>query len=595
MNSVISTRLSRMVNSAILRLALPSSLGPFRSMTYNWEAQKVLLGLIANLKPVLTINANSYRAVVRVLLASQRNEREAKVVTLHAETWPPWRIDQDGMDAQRSFEEDLSRSELASRRSQESGYRQDAIDQALKILAGMELDGTPTISTRYLSKVRRSVPRAGKADLNDSSTKQRGEIKPLSASLWAARIVATRDEQEAWDAFVEFVKRGGEPNHPLYFAMFRKLNYANAIPQRRSMYSNPGGGLEVRPVPYTNKSLYKRLSTLPPPLEWLYERMVKSGIRPQGRCLAFLVSHARTIDEGLHYLRDGKIEREALHILANGSSDTVVPALAKVPRNVFWGYLTLLCRFPLRRDPGIPTPHFVVATRNSVAHAGRLLRQSNLLFRPVWYALFKVLSKRGLLISRHLLHDDVQNAHKTWKVFIVAFNDFQRMGLELDPLGFTFFCQAFENFVTALLESKEHENDLLEARALLRAEFDSLSESHEPFMHIPRLLHSLNGAQLHAYVRALGSVRDHRAIFSAVEWMFKHEKDLWFIACETRNGHDLFRKVFLAVRIYLDHTEHAELAKQLVDQVEWWGGWPTDFAVDEYLEDGDWDRDLLPR
>ena len=147
----------------------------------------------------------------------------------------------------------------------------------------------------------------------------------------------------------------------------------------------------------------------------------------------------------------------------------------------------------------------------------------------------------------------------------------------------------------------------------------------------PRLLHVPSAALLHAYVRALGWESDYGALLELVKWMIVHHDDLRAQHSRERNGRDLLRRTFTAIRVFLErswlhmdieHDEEADNGKAagasvkrdgsdvrqddvptlrylrrleaaapadlveevegLVNGVEAWEGWPSDEEVTRY-------------
>ncbi|KAF4635135.1 hypothetical protein G7Y89_g2968 [Cudoniella acicularis] len=480
-------KLCRLQNHVIRSLALPSSIDPFKSMVHNWSAQKVVLGIGEKFTPPLLLNEDSYRAVVQVLAASKKSERETKASMLRTRTWPPWRVVQDGMDAQTSPEDNLSRVSIALSQKQNSGYSgAKPIDEALKIVGGQELDGTPTVHTRQLIKSRKN----GK-HLNSDS---------LGARQWAARIDATRDVQEAWSAFSEYKSRNGRPTLAMYSAMFIKLNYESArIGRKHTSKTSPGDGREVLLVANENFSNSYRSHLQPPSLDALYDEMIMSGIRPSGRCLTFLLEHASSINHGLRFLRDSRVVNRRTTAYLAGNPDAS-PSINEIQ--------------------GIPP-----------------------------------------LILR---------------------------GLELDPKGFQLICYGFTKALTASVKMSELQNrKVFDSLHLVKTEFAKMSESVEAPHHIPKILHSISGPHLHAYVRALGVAKDFPGILSVLQWMVSNSEELNQIAIQARNGPKLIRRVFVAMKLILANSDHATEAQRLVESVENWDGWPQDFEVDLYRSGGD--------
>jgi hypothetical protein len=603
-------RFCEMNNYFLRLLALPSSLEPLQSMTYNWSAQKVLLTLAGQFEPPLRLDHASYRAVIQVLTASKKSAREAKSATFRNRSWPPWRVEQDGMDAQRSQEEDFSRVISAVMRSKESGYTQDS---QLSIFGGLDTDGTPTIHTRKLLKWRTL-----------GSFTQAGESRDDEAGLWAARIETTRDVHEAWGAFTEFHRKGGQANLSMYFAMLKKLNYeSRRSGQESNMHGTPGDGREVFPVPDDNFTIFYRLRLQPPTLQNLYQEMRAAGIRPSGRCLSFLLRHARTTDEGLQYLLDSGLDVQVVAYLANGG-ERQVPAnvVAQVSDQMLTDFISLVCRFAPRvvktcsdseleivehvREKGFSLAHSHVRTvreagaqrlhhsrlRNPLQHAAFLLKSWLPKFRPAWYALFKGLARRNLVMIRRFALDPermCENHEQAWRVTIAALKDFQDCDLELDPEGFHLICQTFAKYAEAAFhKSEEHQLLLIKTSHIIRAEYAKLIDGSEELSYgISRLWHTLEGPHLHAYVRAMGLIGDHAAIISLLEWMVKNHEELEAIALQTTNGHRMLRQTVVAIKAFCDGTDHAvATAQTLVEQVESWGGWPGEEEVRNYLDRG---------
>jgi hypothetical protein len=597
-------RLCRIYNHTLRLLALPASIDPLKSMSYNWRAQTVLLEAVGHLNPPLTLDQDSYRAVVQVLAASKKSERESRVANLRTRSWPPWRIDQDGMDAQRSLEDDLSRVVSATMRTKESGYTESVKDQAFRILGGQEPDGTPTIQTRKLIK-RRPRPAERKAH---------SDVEP---DLWAARIEATRDIQEAWSAFKGFEEQGGQPSSRMYLAMFEKLDFDKARSGKKAQYdASPGDGKEVFTPLTDNVSTFYRQRLLPPSFDELYDKMIQSGSRPTGRLLTFLLGHARTVGKGLQYLRDSQVNQRAVAFLS-GDKEISPAILEKLPASTFAAFIMLLCRFapravctetsPSKSDEADehdenaelaqigseyqilePKRHSGGPQLNPLLHTMELLKESRTHFRPAWYALFAALARRGVIIDRGLVGDP-RNDLLSWQVLVAALGDFHRCGLELDPRGFQIICHGLEKAVLASFDVTLAEKVAAFAQypvTVVVDEFMKMSEAEEmdPPYRIPKLLHSIGGEHLHAYVRVLGLIEDYEGIKYLLKWMRTHHEALEEIAIQSRNGPKLIRRVFIAMRVFLSGTVYEAEAERLIESVEKWDGWPQEFEAQKYLE-----------
>ncbi|RDL31870.1 uncharacterized protein BP5553_09272 [Venustampulla echinocandica] len=583
-------RFCRVYNAVMHLLTLPASIDPLKSMAHNWSAQKVVLALGDEFEPSLLPDEDSYRAVIHVMAALGKSEKESKVSTLRSRSWPPWRVAQDGMDAQRSPEEDMSRVAMAIARKRGSGYvGTPSQDEALRIFGGQEFDGTPTIHTRKLVKMR-SGRRNGPLDTSKLDSKQ-----------WAARIEATRDVREAWSAFSEYHDLGGRPTMAMYSAMFTKLAFEGARIGRTVSYeAAPGDGKEVLPVADDNFSTSYKLHHQPPALDDLYDQMIDSGIRPSGQCLIQLLGHASSVQQGLRYLRDSKLIDGATvaSLSGNSSASKSSGALRKVPTPVFSAWISLLCRFApqLRADRDGSDGEAQSFDRamaikekprsgsfQALSHAADLLKQRHTTSRPAWYALFHALARRNAIIARDET-DDAQNDVLAWQVLAAALRDFHKCGLELDPRGFQIICDGFCKAVLASKSAMEHGEAVLDDVLLLKAEFTKISTSEPGPYQIPRLFHSLGGVHLHAYVRVLGVTEDWYEMIMVLEWMVHHHEELNSSAQLARNGARHIRQVLVAMKVFLGGTGYECDAQRLAETVENWDGWPEDFEAEQYLE-----------
>lgn len=621
-------RLCALNNYVLPLLALPASLEPLKSMAYNWTAQKVLLKLAGQCNPSLLLDRDSYRAVIQVQAASQKTEQEKRAATLRLRSWPPWRIEQDGMDASRNFDDDLSRVTTALMRAQEAGFREQAFAQRMKIYGGYELDGTPTIHTRVMTKWR-----PGDTNLYPWS---------LDPDLWAARVQATRDVREAWRAFVAFQDSGGQPSQPVFLAMFTKLEYEQRRQGKKAKPgAAPGDGKEVMPVPDDNISAFYRSQTQPPTLDALYQEMLESGLLPSGQCLNFLVRHARTPTKGLRYLRDGGIGAVALRYLSGGtnSGSTLrrpnAQHLVSLDKRTFGAYIQMICRFAPKailatsenssgvyilapkasgkksqegkndkkvskkgltgerpRDWVIEEVHKTMFPRlsNPLHHASQLLMLEKPVFRPAWYSLFEALARRNVIVSREIISGS-KSDELAWLHLVHALQSFHECGLELDPFGFTLICNGFAKFAAAAAHSSEdHQKSIAEGTQLLKGLFADLSKGDDAPHWIPKLLHNVKTVHLHTYMRCMGIVGDHDEIISVLQWMVDNRLHLEENSSRDKNSIKLMQRTLVAARISCYGTEYEARAAALVRQVDTWQ-WPDDGDVEEYTRSSDHDEE----
>ncbi|KAM0311184.1 hypothetical protein ACHAO8_007444 [Botrytis cinerea] len=603
------SRCSHLLNKLLHALSRPSQFGPFKSMIHNWHAQRVLLRLANQTNPPLIIDRGGYHAVQVVLLALQKSDDESRLAKLQAKSWPPWRIDQDGMDARRSPDEDLSRVVFAIRQMKQAGYSSNVSTHAHGILGGQEDDGTPTIHTRSLSKGRirklRSLLRSS----------------PLHPRVWSSRITATRDVQEAWSAFKSFQRLGGTPTSSIYHAMMEKVEAENRRAGRSRMIDVlPGEGKEVLPPFIDNFSdFYKEELRPPSSIDFLYETMMSAGVRPQSDCLNFLISHARGIPDGIKYLRESGLRRTFFKYIVGQNAD---PPAKMTPAEIriIHAFVTLLCRCTDKLIPQAPSyseismskdlkrlhenfadvindinanetmPRALPRSRksgiNPLSHALELIRTSQTRYKPTWYAIFDALARPGITIDPNIVGDP-QDDINSWRISAAVLQDFHDVGLELEPNGFQFVCRGLEK---AIVASSRMDQKLLFADdvLLVKDEFAKLSSTSFD-IGIPALAHDLHGklhgAVLHAYVRVLGLAEDFEGIKAVVEWMVLHHERLITEAKCSRNGHELLRRTLVAAKVFCNGTSYEEEARILVEGAEGWA-WPTDQDTRTYVEGG---------
>jgi hypothetical protein len=599
-------RASVLLNHMIRLLSLPAATEPFISKTYAWKAQKVLLKLAGEFEPPLILNQASYRSIAGVLVGQKKSSKESNIASLRRRSWPPWRIDQDGMDAQRPIEDDFTRVVLATLQTIESGYQEHSHDRALKIEGGQDPDGTPTIQTR------RQVTWLPPPFYSDQPL-QETEPNPTE---WTARVLATRDVQEAWSAFSTFKEKGGTPSLRMYHAMFEKLEF-ELKRSRRSPRDNvsPGDGMELIPPSNDNFSKYYQQILQPPTKEKLYMQMIEQseilGHRPSGRFLNFLVANAKDPVQGLQHLQDSRMDGRIIKFLVGDFKEADSEFLkTHLQDSTLSAFITLLVRFTPRAvstisDPTTTTsvpesdlapfsireftrPNAGKSIKNPLRHAIQLLERSQTRYRPAWYALFEGLSRSNVVIDREF-PGDPKNDLLSWRVLVAALDDFHNNNLELDPRGFLIICQGLEKAILASfsISDKEKPRFTLDQSGIILAvkEFKKMTEVivSDDRYKLPQLLHGIRGVHLHAYVRILGLVNEDVEMISLLEWMVENHKSLTESSNLVNNGPSSMRKVFVAMRVFLKDTDNEVRAEELVNSIETWGRWPSEDEAQEYL------------
>ncbi|KAL9051898.1 MAG: hypothetical protein Q9162_005736 [Coniocarpon cinnabarinum] len=288
--------------------------------------------------PPVAVNREGFRAISQVQLANKKTEREMDWASLKAKTWPPWKEDKLGFDAEKGPEYGVSQALEAIHKAREAGYGSKSWEQVAAVLAGFDSDNSPTIQTR--AYVLHQQISGNKED----------KQKAFLIHLWYARIRATRTVQEAWARFLAYEEEmpAKQTSHQLvYLAMFEKLHSAYRLGQgiakqtRKSSYG--GDAIEVLPIRKSPKEqTYVRMQ--PPSMDELADRMYAVGIVPVSQCLNFLVANAHTATDGLKYLTWASQLLPQLESLLY-PSDSLDSRLQDVSRKTFEAYVQFLCRY----------------------------------------------------------------------------------------------------------------------------------------------------------------------------------------------------------------------------------------------------------
>ncbi|KAI9678416.1 MAG: hypothetical protein M1829_002014 [Trizodia sp. TS-e1964] len=627
--------LSFLHNRMLSLLSEFSSLHPFRSITLHERAQFRILKSMAHFNPPLLVNREGYRAVVRVQLARKKTAQERNWANMKSLAWPPWKEDKLGIDAEIGIEEGTSRAMKALSNMREAGYRDDTWERAASVLAGWDTDGSPTIQSRTF---------LGKHNLNSL---------PLSDSsdrLWAVRIRATRTVEEAWSCFLSCEDHHLPASQEVYHAMFEKIVFGKFKPRGGASKSEfiGGDGRETTPAPLSPKeTVYVR--TKPPSFEEFFDQMLQKGLKFSGGCLRFLISHAPSLKSGFSILQassaqSGGISTKSGRITINWTHKEI----ELLPDDVFTALVKLLCRFAHHtsriRFRGDFPPQISEIIYDSFA-SSQSYYHSPLLFaikiafirRPKehapWYAILSALSSNKPLFTSR----EQQLDHGLIPWYITS-EVLKGLKFELDMKGFLILCIALEKAIRAshkiraspksvgdghpsyTIENKISKT-LRDGADLIKTTFrrqvevanshaippslSSISKDNIPACDLlPCLLATPHPAELHAYIRVLGLLQDYNELCVLVRWMAEFAPELDAVMAETRNGHAMLRRALTALRVFMERSwedpkescgklateEQMAAVVGIVEDVEGWGGWPSDEEVLVYCNKG---RDSL--
>jgi hypothetical protein len=583
----LHARLCRIYNLVMHRLSLPASLDPLISATYSWHAQRVILETVSNFQPSLELDKRSYQAVSRVLLASKKSPQEEMFSQFIKRSWPPWRKVLDGMDAERSPDQDISRVVAALSLMKQAGFALESVDKAIGIYGGRESDGTPTIQTRFLKRERsvrvRGAPAQGLSKMKDTRHQ------------WAARITATRDIQEAWAAFLEFnASQQLRPSMSMYHAMYEKLIFNNKRDPKGAEITIPGDGKEVMPIRDSNVSDAEKLRIQPPTLDELYEQMIGDNIRPSGRCIALLIEKADSFTRVAKYLTDSGISGTAVNSLLFMDRALDKTVLNRIPNVIFTAYIRFLSRIsrlpsdnPIKSNkPGHDRFHDVRS--NAFQHALELVNCRQTSDAYAWTGLFQAIAHRDFVLDDRASEDE--NSTMAWRLLEAVLQDSYDAGARLDPTGLQYICYGMEKVLRSSAIVLENEATLLKrGHTLIKDAFAKLARhsGYDEWYRLPRLLSEFAGPNLHAYIRVLGLLQDVEEIQAVVRWMVEFQNELVVRAAPRRNGMASLRRTLVAIRAF---TDHDTVDKNIVDDLKYqiskldgWGGWPSDSELEAYL------------
>lgn len=482
LSASVSRRLSLLYNRALALLGLPSQQHPLRSIPYHQRAQFNVLRRMNEFRPALVVNREGYQAVIRVQAAHRKTLREFEWAELKAKSWPPWKEEKLGLDVEKGVELGISRATESMSRLKEAGYGARAWEKTANIYAGWDTDRSPTIQTRVVLptclQLHKGYP-PSQAELNRlSKVDEVGDV-------WAARIRSTRTLNEAWACFLSYKDHKSPPMLDVYFAMFEKIVFENkrSHGESKAFGGNtiatltsksrlmPGDGKEVAVPPTSPRdSTYTR--TQPPSLANLFNQMIAEGLKPSGRCLAFLVRHADSFATGLKYLRLSSLPGNMVQFLVGHQAPSSLETretLKLLPDYLFSAYIRFLSRFGSwgsQNGPG-SAPRLAYGgnvnlmyeriisnhqstRKNPLLIALRLMFARKPYYRPPWYSLLAALTHSRRTDSSNVCgHDADIDDVLSWKLTLELLAHMEEIELELDFEGFQMICVNLEKTLRA--------------------------------------------------------------------------------------------------------------------------------------------------
>lgn len=340
-------------------------------------------------------------------------------------------------------------------------------------------------------------------------------------------------------------------------------------------------------------------------------------MRPHNRLLAFLLETHPDFATTFEMLEKAKDDFDGgigcLLSGDHGKSSTV----NKLPDYFLAAFIRFLCRFG-RPTKGLATStsflaqdqhrrQFMFNENYLLEYAYALLLHYKPRHQPAWTAFIEriVFSKFG---SRSLHHEKDSLTGITnhqYSIVVKLLDALVSVDVDVEGDLFNLACTATRYAAQAVHRgnfSIEQGRNFLHTRSYrLRTLFHHLVGAHadpQVSAHAASLPPHIPGpAELHAYVRALGVLRDYEGLYSFSTWLTKHNTEVIARARAQHGGSDMLFRTLVALRAAtggwleegLDSRPTApedirQLIKTQISSVEEWGGWPSKKYVTLYIE-----------
>lgn len=613
-----STRITCFSNNLLSLLSLPSSLRPMIASQHQEDAQFRILQFMAGYDRSIAVTRTGFRAIARIQLTHAKTEQERDWAELKGPSWPPWKESRTAMDEDKGYAYGASRASKILHRMFEAGYAARSWEEVAEVYAGWDTDLSPTIQTRAL------LPYGFRGD--------------HTHRLWAARIRTTRTRREAWAAFLAHETSNVGTHEDIYLAMFEKLYYMEVSrkedgelhqdmhldgsqeaiegPDDQAATLLPGDMKEVLSEPASPlHNVY--LSEAVPTYEQLYNRMVSKGMRPTGRLLAFLLETYPDFATLFKLLErcSGDFKGGIGCLLAGPHDET--STIHHVPDYVLAAFFRFLCRFghPTRGisstaaflEPKQHIREFMFNQNYLLEYAYALLLHYKPRYQPIWTAFMEriVFSRFQSNSFYHEKDSQIGITDTQYSIVVRLLDTLGSVDVDVEGDLFNLACTATRYAAQAVHRGKfsfSQGRDFLNNRSYqLRTLFHHLVGAHadpEVPAHLTGIPPHIPGpAELHAYVRALGVLRDYEGLYSFSTWLTKNNAAVIARARAQHGGSDMLFRTLVALRAatggWLEEgldarpkapEEIKELIKAQISGVEEWGGWPSQKYVQLYIE-----------
>nr|POE64871.1 hypothetical protein CFP56_69563 [Quercus suber] len=669
-----------MLNKAMDLMSRSCAVQPLKDAMHSEAAVFHVLRCMAEHDPPIVLTRSGYRAVVRVQLSEKKNSMERQWAQLKALSWPPWKVDRTSKDSAITPEYGISRAGHTLARMREAGYAPQTWEKAAMIYAGWDLDGTPSIQTRISAELDSSG--ASNELIWAARIRSTRTAQEAWAAYLAFEDAGQPPSSVVYLAIFERLfaeeKRQREHHYP------SKFPDAIKVPDREQILPGdskeiaplpPSSHLHTytRSVPPTVLDFFESLEAREVMLDCTCLAFIVRNAASLQLGFRYL-QYGQRAHPGIKNLLPVS-DHESGTAFPDVVLTAVVELLCRYPGVTLKKDITDTSILRLDASDKSTLDNKTLNPYHPIVCAMKILKLQAPRFRPAYNAVLRALcrdkmhgSMPRLVIAgkgEATLDLDEQELEKNRDLLVIYRLVGQTLSLmdaasvELDASGVFYLCCAVENVaiaswkvlkntheqdqkldVTSMGHTRKKETIVKEVQAWLRRgtplerlkhEFAALvgckiEANKEPvslassIRSLPRLLTVPHPWLLHAYIRAIGWMGDHKALVLTMQWMVEHHAELTLQMARDRNRESMMKKVFVAFKVFLERSwltevpkrertseferQHAsnrthaylqqfecpassstvEEMRELVASVKDWPDWPTDDEVEWYCQ-----------
>ncbi|EFE37603.1 conserved hypothetical protein, partial [Trichophyton verrucosum HKI 0517] len=603
-------RVTELYNKFIQRLAGWCRVEPYHSAKLQQKAVFHVLREMETYNPPLPVNKASYQAITQILLASKMTKAERQWDSFKAVSWPPWKEDRLGIDAEKT-EGSKSKAMESMAHMQQAGYRFDEWDRAASVVAGWDTDGTPTIQKR----TRLPDPSWQFSEENQS---------PSEPLVWAARIRATRTLREAWACYVSSQQQNVRLTEQIIHEIVEKLiasertrgqiNRLEQFGSQASTFTPSDGGKEVHPEPTSPRDLIY-VPSEPPSLPEFLQQTFSQDFPLPDKVLVLILRHTSSLKQGLDYINHSSLSKGQIYALFSPSSQQGkerLEALSSIHDATFSAVIRFLCRCAshstvnriVDRIEALNAMFPIILPRYSdlepnqgraLAHAVFLMEQRRPRYMSAWHNLLKAVAigSRPFHHFHRLGLAPGVNRVFVWEETLRLAEYMKANSIALDLRCIQLMCNGF----AGLLQTLHLHPNAVKAGARAMSHIQSLGPSHatldrplttqtpdEMAEHGLSLLRcqinrylplyrrqqptsasSVDDATpsngvvmpspsiLHSLIRVFGRGRDRQTIVAILRVLQAEAHELKRVTNERRGGRRMLRRAVVACRAFLEN------------------------------------------